>query len=169
MYSSLLKVHDEMAFLQSRGVPPSRIILVGFSQGAILVNSYLIQALRSGLPLPAKVLGWAGSCFAFQTPFPRKGWCYFSESNDLSQSLAHLTMQNQATTATAVESHQQCGTADRYFAQDEIEAVAVKTALVAADKVRVSVAMEPGNHSVLPGMVAKLIQMVQDVHKAHAP
>lgn len=168
-------MHDEIAFLQSCGIAPSRMILVGFSQGAILVNTYLIQALQHSdeLLVPAKVLAWAGSEFAFDSPFPHKSWCTFPAASaphdqPLDSLLSHLSVHS---SSAQVESHQQCGTADRYFTEDEIQHVALRIARVAHQAGRsahVSVAMEPGNHSVLPGMVAKLIQMVQNVCDSHS-
>lgn len=46
VHSSLLKLKQEIESLNKIGIPCSRIILVGFSQGAILVNSYLLRALQ---------------------------------------------------------------------------------------------------------------------------
>ncbi|KAF6767656.1 hypothetical protein PSEUBRA_006293 [Kalmanozyma brasiliensis GHG001] len=46
VHSSLLKLTHEIQSLNRIGVPNSRIVLVGFSQGAILINSYLLRALQ---------------------------------------------------------------------------------------------------------------------------
>lgn len=186
MHSSLLKLKDEIESLNRTGIPNSRIVLVGFSQGAILINSYLLRALQllsqSGaevkvkdgelqnvaLPLPAYFLGWAGTTFSFQTTFPTQGWPFFA---DHSASATDTTSE-----AAAIEEpqftiwcHQQCGSSDRYFTQADIEAVTTRISNAGRQAstrcpsllVKSTAEMEPGVHSVLPGMTAKLIQMIE--------
>ncbi|SPO28381.1 uncharacterized protein UTRI_04778 [Ustilago trichophora] len=126
VHSSLLKLQDEIESLHRMGIPHSKTVLVGFSQGAIIVNSYLLRALQllplskhvkvengelvnSPLPIPANILGWAEAV-----------------SSEISKAGERVTK-------------------------------ACSGLLV----VKSSVEMERGAHSVLPGMIAKLIQMVQ--------
>ncbi len=140
MHSSLLKLKDEIESLNRLGIPNSRIVLVGFSQGAILINSYLLRALQllsqdgaevevkdgelqnSPLPLPAYFLGWAGTTFSFETTFPTPGWPFLADPS--------AAPTGTASDAAAIEEpryavwcHQQCGSSDRYFTQADIEAV----------------------------------------------
>lgn len=198
VHSSLLKLRDEIASLNEIGIPNSRIILVGFSQGAILVNSYLLRTLQllscSGqqaqvdkgeltnppLPLPRHFLSWAGTSFSFETTFPDPGWPSFPiASEDAIATSDGIDEQHDDDNTDADEGepysiwcHQQCGSSDRYFSQSDIEAVAKRISQAGqraseatSSRVRVTstAEMEPGVHSVLPGMTAMLIQMVQRV------
>lgn len=169
VHSSLLKIKDEIESLNDAGIPASKVVIVGFSQGAILVNSYLIRALdllatgEGQLPLPKHFLGWAGTCFNFETTFPEPGWPVFTsdEKNKAEQGQGEEGEYD-------VWSHNQCGSSDRYFTASQIQEVTGRIASAAAKvggkvRVRVSSETEPGAHSVLPGMIAKLIQMVESV------
>lgn len=158
-------------------------MLVGFSQGAILINSYLLRALQllsqqgagvsvekgelreAPLPLPAYFLGWAGTTFSFETTFPTPGWPFFVDSSTSSTAAPSETADADEAGRYTIWSHQQCGLSDRYFTQAEIEAVAKRISIAGRQcpgvLVTATAEMEPGVHSVLPGMTAKLIQMVK--------
>lgn len=171
VHSSLLRLRTEIEALNSVGIPNSRIVLVGFSQGAILVNAYLLRAIalssnsssRDRLPLPGYFLGWAGTTFSFEVSFPTPAWPTWSSPPD---QIAAGTQEGKGVKKVQqVWSHNQCGSSDRYFSQSDIEAVA-KRIQEAGDRsvgvrVRATAEMEAGAHSVLPGMMAKLIQMIQ--------
>ncbi|PWY97226.1 hypothetical protein BCV70DRAFT_203061 [Testicularia cyperi] len=183
IYGSLQKLRSEIEFLNSRGIPNHKIILVGYSQGAIMINTYLIKALEQiasskskpaalqvtdQLPIPAKFLAWAGTTFSFGTHFPIKAWPYLEAATSDADSKPSTNQTEEI--GFSVESHQQCGLSDRYFTQQEIEDVAAKIANASSKAfgpdeagIKVSLAMEPGIHAVLPGMIARLIQMIQDV------
>ncbi|SPO29487.1 uncharacterized protein UTRI_04778_B [Ustilago trichophora] len=189
-HSSLLELRDEIESLHRIGLPHSKIVLVGFSQGAIIVNSYLLRALQllclskhvkmehgelvnSPLPIPAYMLGWAGTCFNFETTFPQPGWPRFPTPSTPTSPHSHPEKRHKVEQEAAgytVWCHQQCGSSDRYFAQSDIEAVSSEISKAGERAtqacsglvvVKSTAEMERGAHSILPGMIAKLIQMVQ--------
>lgn len=163
-------------------------MLVGFSQGAILVNSYLLRCLQlissssetrvehgqlvaSPLPLPCKILAWAGTGFNFQTTFPDPGWPRFPSSPTASAVPSSQEQRKEDVGGYVVHSHQQCGSSDRYFSSSDITSVADQISKAGREAeerctglvVKATAEMEVGGHSVLPGMTATLIEMVQRV------
>lgn len=131
--------------------------------------------MGSLLPLPANILGWAGTKFSFDITFPEPGWPTLNSTEPTSLSEVQMMDEPQdgkENAAYLVWSHQQCGSSDRYFSSTDIEDVVHQIAKAGqqanarcggAVKVKASAEMEVGAHSVLPGMVGMLIKMVQRV------
>lgn len=124
-----------------RDVPVDRIALVGFSQGALLANTYVLSALQRrqrrsssddrhlpALPLPAHILPLAGSLFTEQPLFPDRRFgaahdedAYQRMLADEAQRMSRRSEPFDAVPQGGITVRLLCGTSDRFFATDEIE------------------------------------------------
>ncbi len=128
VWSSLARLHSELTALVELGISPERIIVAGFSQGAIFANTYL-QAYLSHAPdtqpllLPRHIFALAGTRHARTFAFPQ-GRKYISDDAEA----ADREQQRQLARPAAQPAHAQCtvsmicGTHDRYFRVEELEA-----------------------------------------------
>lgn len=118
--TTLLHLHHECH------LPLSSMVLAGFSQGAILSNTYLLSALdlymsdneaaaQAHIPLPGYVLAFAGSLFKTPPLYPRPS----ISSNDTDTASATATAA--FAQPNRVRSRLICGLTDQYFPLDEIK------------------------------------------------
>ncbi|CEH14611.1 Phospholipase/carboxylesterase/thioesterase [Ceraceosorus bombacis] len=139
IFSALQRIVDAMKDLNKRGVPNDRIVLVGFSQGANLLNTYTLVLLREHvtsslatelLPVPRHIFPLAGSRFKVVSPFPfRPDHSRFSapvqvkanhQTSRLKHSIANANANANADAAARrkqinLESSLMCGTKDVRF------------------------------------------------------
>ncbi|PWN50211.1 hypothetical protein IE53DRAFT_106576 [Violaceomyces palustris] len=201
IHSSLQRLEKEIRRLEELGVGRSRIVLLGFSQGAILSNTYLLCALSqlekisaastsssddppptpqtTTMPIPANILALAGTIFDADIFYPEKRVPIHNPrgggggGEDLASQVIQPPAEqlHQQEQEALVKLHLHCGLSDRYFTEEEVVDAAsiISRAATRAgygEKVRVSVQMEVGGHSILGGMLSKLSQVIQSLIEA---
>lgn len=174
--TTLLHLHHECH------LPLSSIVLAGFSQGAILSNTYLLSALdlymsdnataaHAHVPLPGYILAFAGSLFKTPPLYPRP--------STNSGAVTSASESVPSTTATAafvqpkrVRSRLICGLTDKYFPLDEIKDAAGALASRSVGirhlghdlDVVVSLALEEGGgHRISPRMIDMVSESVDEI------
>lgn len=175
-YSALIKIRDAILELHEQySLALDNIIFVGFSQGAILLNTYLLAGIKqllgetdckSYIPLPGYALALAGSLFKTPPRFPSRG--YASEEHEQSVTTQPDDSARSQPQPQRVISRLLFGLADQYFPEDEIHAAAAELSQYAnrldSPKVTVSVGVEEGQgHVVTPRMVAAVVQSVDAI------
>lgn len=120
----------DVVFAAKDPLPASRIIVVGFSQGAILTNAYLVAALEQQndnanaptLPVPAHIFSLAGSLFGVKPVFPERSGFGSKEEYHSYQARAEEEVKFAHSLAHdhPVTIHLLCGDCDRYFPENEI-------------------------------------------------
>lgn len=157
-------------------------MLAGFSQGAILSNTYLLAALdlymsdnaaaaQAHIPLPGYVLAFAGSLFKTPPLYPRRS----ISSNDTDTASATATAA--FAQPNRVRSRLICGLTDQYFPLDEIKDAAGALASRSVGirhlghdlDVVVSLALEEGGgHRISPRMIDMVSESVDEILAATA-
>jgi hypothetical protein len=161
-------------------VPLSNIVLVGFSQGAILLNAYLLAALEYGndkrapaIPLPAHLFSLAGTLLGIKPAFPYRPAFGSDEEKVLherDQEKERMQSSNVSQPDT-ITLHLLCGDQDRYFSEAEIHETArhflqakeeqIEQGNSIAQRIRVGVGMEKGaGHVVTERMIAAVAQAI---------
>lgn len=177
-YAALSKIRDVILELHNNfGLPLDNIVFAGFSQGAILGNTYLLAGMKQllseeggqgmdGIPLPGYMLALAGSLFKTPPRFPLRGY-----TSDEHRDNVHTAAPASASVGQPkrVVNRLLCGLADRYFPEEEISQAATELhshaqQLASRLPVTVSVGMKPGQgHIITPRMVAAVVQSLDDL------
>jgi hypothetical protein len=177
-YSSLEKIRQTILLAcEETRLPPEKIVLVGFSQGGNLANTYLKASLQeiitrdsNLIPLPGHIVALAGSLFKVMPAFPRRGYasveheeeCKGQESETAKGLLA-------LPRPSKVIVRMLCGTKDRFFSQDEIKEAAANLAKVGqlakdAIEVQISVGFEPNApHMITSRMMAATVEAIDAI------
>lgn len=178
-FSALTKIKEVILDLhQSVGLPLDKIVFAGFSQGAILGNTYLLAAMNQLLngqegnetiPLPGYILALAGSLFKTPPQFPIRG--YASDEHKNSTAAASHPAHS-ITQPKRIVNRILWGLADRFFSEEEIKSAAGQlsecakklTEKNAGVEVAVSIGPEPDQgHIITPRMVAAVVQSLDAV------
>jgi predicted esterase len=174
-YSSLQKIRQSIILAcEPTGLQPEQVILVGFSQGANLANTYLQIGLsqiakggKSTVPLPGHILPLAGALFKVMPSFPQRQYLspehkgQFSKEEDEVSAQCHALRRPKKVVCRLI-----CGTGDRFFSQEEIEDAAATLANESSKvddriDVQISVLMEPrAPHTVTNRMLAATIEAI---------
>lgn len=191
-YSSLEKLRKTLVFLTTvKNVSPAHIILIGFSQGAMLANNYVLAVLNQKgsqtplLPLPGHILALSGSLFATTPSFPSRSFASQTDKDAHEKSLVDEASQasshkEQTVIPPACRLRLLCGDSDRFFQPSEIEEAAKVIALakskaqsqapqhsfakLAADALEISLSIEPNApHQITAWMIAVLVSTIEEV------
>lgn len=178
-YSSLDKIRTTiLSACEAASLPPSQVVLVGFSQGANLANTYLQAGLadvasqgeKTVVPLPGHILALAGSLFKAKPGFPTRQYASAEHQHLVSEEERQCRDRLVALPCTTrVVDRLMVGTADRFFTPDEVKEAA--SALMQASRaveglveVQVSVAIEPNApHMITNRMMAATIEAIDAV------
>ena len=176
-YSALHKIRQSILLAcEATNLQPEHMILIGFSQGANLANTYLQSGLRQlqkeegkkcTIPIPGQIVALAGSLFKVSPSLSTRQ--YFSayqreqhvkEEERIEQQCAALLRPRK------VFDRLICGTGDRFFSQEEIEEAASTLARDSASvkdliDAQISVAIEPhAPHTITNRMMAAVIEAI---------
>ncbi|CAO1616767.1 unnamed protein product [Sympodiomycopsis kandeliae] len=186
-YSALHKIRTVISQLnQDCKIPLDNIIFAGFSQGAILIDTYLLAGMKQQssnskfdksefIPLPGYILSLSGSLFKTPPKFPLRGYISQEHKKEITDIRIRenlhgpqLPRQPEQVVARLL-----CGTADRHFPQSEIENAAETLQIAAkqltasaknSPQVKISLRFEDGKgHVITPSMVAAVVDSVDQV------
>lgn len=187
-HSALDKIRKTIMMLhEGHGLSLEQIVFVGFSQGGLLGNTYLIAGLEAllqpsegngSVPLPGHLLSLAGSVFKVPPRFPVRG--YASQEQREKTLRAEGTRDDSGRAAPRrIRARLLCGTVDRYFTEEEIKSAAAQIGAKAqsvreSDKldteVVLSVGFEDGQgHIITPKMVAAVAEAVDEILSRVSP
>jgi predicted esterase len=178
-YSALEKIRQTILMAcEATSLPLDRILLVGFSQGANLANTYLQAGLkdifetqgRTTIPLPGHILALAGSLFRTAPSFPARRYASVEHKEQVSeQERASREKLTALERPTSVIDRLLCGTGDRFFSADEIREAAstlVNDREESKDliDVQISVGLEPNApHMITSRMMAATIETIDAI------
>jgi hypothetical protein len=176
-YSSLYKIRQAILLAcSSTDLQPEHVILIGFSQGANLANTYLHSGLAqlekdeskdSTVPIPGHIIALAGSLFKVPPSFPTRQ--YLSKEHEEQSKKEEQQIEEQCKALrrpASVINRLICGIGDRFFSQAEIEEAAGTLANDSARvkdliEVQISVAMEArAPHTITNRMMAAVIEAI---------
>jgi len=175
-YSALEKIRKTIALAcESTSLGLDRILLIGFSQGANLANTYLKAGLKNLgetngkplIPLPGQILALAGSLFKSTPSFPVRQYASADHKEQISeQEKRYIDRLVALLPPKEVIDRLLCGTGDRFFSQDEIKEAA-SSLVEERDKVKdeikvqISVGFEPNApHMITNRMMAATIEAI---------
>lgn len=178
-YASLNKIRQTiLSACETTSLSLDKIILIGFSQGGILSNTYL-QAGLDGIakkeqliPLPGHILALAGSLFKRVPSFPIRHYASEDHEKQEASPLQQKQLEKRVkalTQPSKITSRLISGTRDQFFSQAEIEEAAGSISLKARPvkdtiDVQISVLMEPGApHLITNRMIAATIEAIDTV------
>ncbi|UZJ53861.1 hypothetical protein CBS101457_003181 [Exobasidium rhododendri] len=178
-YSSLEKIRQTiLVACETTSLQPSQIVLIGFSQGANLANTYLKAGLKNiieskgktVIPIPGHILALAGSLFKATPSFPLRRYASAEHEEQLKeQERQHQGRFAALTAPKTVVDRLLCGTGDRFFSPDEIKEAAstlVQDKDEAKDfiEVQISVGFEPNApHMITNRMMAATIEAIDAI------
>lgn len=174
-YSALDKLRKTLVDLTvNHKIPLSNIVVGGFSQGAILSDTYLLAGLdhldgANSVPLPAYILSFAGSLFKSPPRFPIRGYASADHEKQVTEASKATGGDKEPLQPHKVTVRLLCGLADRFFPQEEIESAAASLVKAGESRkgqidVQVSVGLEQGApHIITPRMIAALVESLEEI------
>ena len=175
IWSALHRLHQELVSLDAEGIQPQRIVIAGFSQGAILANTYLQSLLEESsadhrtLLLPRHILALSGTVFSRRAPFasPRK----FGNAEEEQEWNHKGSLETVKEPGHSCQVQLLCGDNDRHFRTEQVHAAAEelqscysKSALKDSLDINVIAKIENGlPHLVSPTMIKACIDAVTSV------
>lgn len=175
VWSALHRLHQELVGLDAEGIPPKRVVIAGFSQGAILANTYLQSLLdeptadHRSLLLPRHILALSGTVFSRRAPFPsgRK----FGDAAEEEEWNRRGGLETVKEPGHICEVQLLCGDNDRHFtseqvyaAQEELKRCYGNSILKDRLEIKVTAQIETGLlHIVSPRMTKACLDAVTSV------